>query len=129
VGARPVNGPHFSVAARRAADVASPRLMMGIPKKLVPSSPVRNTIRRVVRESHRACAARDPARVGALSILVRLLRLPQDPSAAASDSRGKPVRAFTRRPPDGALKRLVRAEIDTLLDRLLALQPAGATSV
>jgi hypothetical protein len=121
---RPINGPHFSVAARAAASPATPRLMMGIPKKLVPSSPVRNMIRRVVRESHRHLLAQHPERLGALSVLVRLLRLPLDPMAAATDAGGRPLRPFRRRPQDRALKRLVRAEIDLLFGRLLAAPTA-----
>jgi hypothetical protein len=91
--------------------------MMGIPKKLVPSSPVRNTIRRVVRESHRARLLREP-QLADLSVLVRLIRLPLDPQAPAADAAGRSLRAFARRPQDRALKRLVRAEVDQLFDRL-----------
>jgi hypothetical protein len=101
--------------------------MMGIPKKLVPSSPVRNTIRRVVRESHRDCARRHPGGLARLSVLVRLLRLPQDPAAATVDAAGRPRRPFARRPTDRALKRLVRAELDSLFERLAAMPPAGGT--
>jgi hypothetical protein len=100
--------------------------MMGIPKKLVPSSPVRNAIRRVLRESHRDCARRHPARLGELSILVRLLRLPQDPAAPTAGPDGRALRPFARRPTDRALKRLVRAEFDQLLERLLAPAAGGA---
>jgi hypothetical protein len=125
-----VLGLHFSIAARRvdppvsaaarASSASTPRLMMGIPKKLVPSSPVRNMIRRVVRESHRQFLGQHPERLGAMSVLVRLLRLPLDPQAAATDSAGRALRPFRRRPQDRALKRLVRAEVDQLFGRLLA---------
>jgi hypothetical protein len=94
--------------------------MMGIPKKLVPSSPLRNTIRRVVKESHRAHLLSQPSRLGGLSVLVRLIRLPLDPDAPATDPSGRGLRPFARRPHDRALKRLVRAEIDQLFGRLLA---------
>lgn len=117
------SGLHFSISGRRAAGPDSPRLMMGIPKKLVPSSPVRNLIRRIIRVTHHDCARRHPGRTAELSLLVRLLRLPQDPSSSATDPTGRPTRAFARRPTDRALKRLVRAEIEPLLERVLA--PAG----
>jgi hypothetical protein len=93
---------------------------MAISKKLVPSSPVRNLVRRVIRESHRAALARQPARLGALRVRVQLVSVPQDPCAPASDPQGRPLRAFHRRPTDRALKRRVRAELDTLFARLAA---------
>lgn len=109
---------HFTVGARRTTDVASPRLMMAVSKKLVPSSPVRNLMRRVIRESHRAAQLRDPALLERLSVRVQLLKLPQDPASPLRGPDGRALRPFARRPADGALKRLVRAEIDALLLRL-----------
>ncbi len=91
--------------------------MMAIPKKLVPSSPVRNLIRRVIRESHRATLANRPA-LAALSVRVQLTALPQDPSAPTAGPDGRALRPFARRPTDGALKRAVRAEVDGLLARV-----------
>lgn len=85
--------------------------MMAIPKKLVPSSPVRNLMRRQVREAYRAALAQKPA-LARLSLHVQLSALPQAP-ATGPDGRG--LRRFARRPTDRALKRLVRAEIDGLL--------------
>jgi len=108
------------MAAKRATSADSPQLMMGIPKKLVPSSPVRNTIRRVVKESHRAHQRRHPVPLADQSVLVRLLRLPVDANAPVTDERGRTLRAFVRRPQDRAFKRLVRTEIDHLFDRLSA---------
>jgi len=110
-------GAHFAVGARRTTDAASPRLMMAIPKKLVPSSPVRNLIRRVIRESHRATVCVRPA-LDALSLRVQLVAVPQDPSRPVKGPDGRPLRPFARRPTDGVLKRLVRAEIDGLLARV-----------
>ncbi|MFN9772221.1 MAG: ribonuclease P protein component [Burkholderiales bacterium] len=110
-------GAHFAVVVRRSTDPASPRLMMAIPKKLVPSSPVRNLIRRVIRESHRATLARRPA-LAALSVRVQLTTVPQDPSSPASGPDGRALRPFAWRPTDGALKRVVRAEVDGLLAQL-----------
>lgn len=92
--------------------------MMAISKKLVPSSPVRNLMRRVIRESHRAAQARDMAALQALSVRVQLLKLPQDPASPARGPDGRALRPFARRPTDGALKRLVRAEVDALFERL-----------
>jgi hypothetical protein len=111
-------GAHFVVGARRGADPASPRLMMAIPKKLVPSSPVRNLIRRVIREAHRAAALARPQALGGLSVRVQLARVPQDPAAPALGADGRAMRPFARRPTDRALKRAVRAEVDGLLARL-----------
>ncbi|MCA3179547.1 MAG: ribonuclease P protein component [Burkholderiales bacterium] len=110
-------GAHFAVVVRRPTDPASPRLMMAIPKKLVPSSPVRNLIRRVIRESHRATLARRPA-LSALSVRVQLTSVPQDPSSPATGADGRSARPFARRPTDGALKRVVRTEVDGLLAQL-----------
>jgi hypothetical protein len=91
--------------------------MMAIPKKLVPSSPVRNLVRRVIRESHRATLARRPALAG-WSVRVQLTKLPQDPASPATGPDGRALRPFARRPTDRALKRLVRAEVDGLLARV-----------
>lgn len=108
------------LGARRPGPAASPLLTMAIPKKLVPSSPVRNLVRRVIRESHRAALARAPQRLGALQVRVQLQSVPQDPAAPVRDPQGRPLRAFARRPTDRALKRRVRAELDTLFARLAA---------
>ena len=118
---RPVRlvGAHFVVGARRTTDAATPRLMMAIPKKLVPSSPVRNLVRRVIRESHRAACVRHRLALEALSVKVQLVKVPQDPATPALDPRGRARRPFARRPADGALKRAVRAEVDGLIARLL----------
>ncbi|HYF58579.1 MAG TPA: ribonuclease P protein component [Burkholderiaceae bacterium] len=117
---RPVRlvGAHFVVGARRTTDAASPRLMMAVPKKQVPSSPVRNLIRRVVRESHRAWLAARPAGEPAPSVRVQLVKLPQDPAAPLAGPDGRALRPFARRPTDRALARLVRAEVDGLFGRL-----------
>ena len=92
--------------------------MMAIPKKLVPSSPVRTLIRRVVRESHRAAASVRPG-LDALSLRVQLVAMPQDPARPVKGSDGRALRPFARRPTDGVLKRLVRAELDGLLARVV----------
>lgn len=93
--------------------------MVAVAKKLVPSSPLRNTIRRVVREAARA---RPQAALPAL--LVRLVALPvvdapavpaPTGSALVVSKRAKPVRPFERRLTDRALKRACRADLDVLL--------------
>jgi hypothetical protein len=91
--------------------------MMAIPKKLVPSSPVRNLIRRVIREAHRAAVANRSV-LSERSVRVQLTAVPQDPAAPAAGSDGRAVRPFARRPTDRALKRVVRAEVDGLLARV-----------
>jgi hypothetical protein len=91
--------------------------MMAIPKKLVPSSPVRNLVRRVIRESHRATLSARPA-LETLALRVQLIAMPQDPLSPVKGADGRPLRPFARRPSDGVLKRLVRAEIDGLLARV-----------
>jgi len=97
--------------------------MMAIPKKLAPSSPVRNRIRRVIRESFRA-AMLAPATAMAIglpswAIRIQMVKLPQDPAAPLVEPSGRKVRPFARRPADRALKRLVRSEIDALMRRVL----------
>ena len=124
-GKRPARlvGAHFVVGARRGTDAAIPRLMMAIPKKLVPSSPVRNLVRRVIRESHRAACVRHPLALAALSVKVQLVKLPQDPASPALGPKGRALRPFARRPHDTELKRVVRAEVDGLIARLLPRAP------
>lgn len=119
-----IAGEHFVVTVRVASDPAEPRLMMAIPKKLAPSSPVRNRIRRVIRESFRA-AVLAPAKAMAnglpsWAIRIQLVKLPQDATSPLIDSKGRKVRPFARRPTDGALKRIVRSDIDALMHRVLA---------
>ena len=91
--------------------------MMAIPKKLVPSSPVRNLIRRVIRESHRATLRVRP-NLDALQLRIQLVSVPQDPASPPKGPDGQPLRPFARRPTDGVLRRVVRAEIDGLLARV-----------
>lgn len=92
--------------------------MMAIPKKLVPSSPVRNLMRRVIREAWRAALQRRPQAFDALSVRVTLHAVPQDPAAPKAAPGGRALRPFARRPTDGLLKRRVRTEVDGLLARL-----------
>jgi len=118
-----IAGEHFVITVRVASDPAEPRLMMAIPKKLAPSSPVRNRIRRVIRESFRA-AVLAPAKVmesglPSWAIRIQMVKLPQDPASPLLESSGRKVRPFARRPADRALKRVVRSEIDALMRRVL----------
>jgi hypothetical protein len=94
--------------------------MMAIPKKLVPSSPVRNLMRRVIREAWRAALLRRPRAFDGLSVRLTLNAVPQDPAAPKAGPSGRALRPFARRPTDGALKRRVRVEVDGLLERLAA---------
>lgn len=97
--------------------------MMAIPKKLAPSSPVRNRIRRVIRESfHAAVLAPAKAMASGLpawALRIQMVKLPQDPAAPLVETSGRKVRPFARRPADRALKRVVRSEIDGLMRRVL----------
>lgn len=101
--------------------------MMAVSRKLVPSSPVRNLVRRVIRESHRyACQAQlenaqpDSTRLGNWSLRIQLVDLPHDPAAPQKDVRGQGIKVFKRRLTDGLLKRHLRADMDSLLVRLSA---------
>ncbi len=107
--------------------------MMAVSRKLVPSSPVRNLVRRVIRESHRhACLAQpesvqagdssriqhDAALLGSWSLRIQLVDLPHDPAVPQKDARGQGIKVFKRRLTDGQLKRHIRADMDRLLGRL-----------
>jgi hypothetical protein len=91
--------------------------MMAIPKKLVPSSPVRNLIRRVIKESYRAALPHRAVLAG-LSVRLHLTAVPQDPAAPSTGPDGRALRPFARRPTDRVLKRTVRAEVDGLFARI-----------
>lgn len=122
------SGDHFVVAARAAVDPDSPRLTMAIPRKLVPSSPVRNLMRRVIRESHRQAARTHATAFGASgnwSVRVQLVKVPQDPAVPDRDASGRSLRPFARRPADRQLKQRVRIELDSLLGRLAARTPGA----
>jgi hypothetical protein len=109
--------------------------MMAVSRKLVPSSPVRNLVRRVIRESHRhacqaqpadsdqsdlACLQPDASRLWNWSLRIQLVGVPHDPAAPQKDARGQSIKAFKRRWPDRQLKRLLRTDIDSLLGSLSA---------
>jgi hypothetical protein len=109
--------------------------MMAVSRKLVPSSPVRNLVRRVIRESHRhacqaqpagsdqrdsACLQPEASLLCNWSLRIQLVGIPHDPAAPQKDARGQAIKAFKRRWPDRQLKRLLRADIDSLLGSLSA---------
>ena len=118
------------------------QLVLSVPKRLAPAAPLRNLIRRVIRESWRqATLDSGQARV---VVMVRLQRLPQAltslttavtaASAASGAGAGagavKPLvgRALLQsRPTDRILKRLLRAESDQLFHRLFGFsdRPRG----
>jgi len=119
---------------------AKHQLVLSVPKRLAPAAPLRNLIRRVIRESWRqATLDSGQARV---VVMVRLQRLPQAltslttavtaASAASGADAGavKPLvgRALLQsRPTDRILKRLLRAESDQLFHRFFGFsdRPRG----
>ena len=114
------------------------QLVLSVPKRLAPAAPLRNSIRRVIRESWRqATLDSGQARV---VVMVRLQRLPQAltslttavtaANAASGAGAVKPLvgRALLQsRPTDRILKRLLRAESDQLFHRLFGFsdRPRG----
>jgi hypothetical protein len=90
--------------------------MMAVPKKLVPSSPVRNLLRRVLREAHRSALNLHSA-LGDWSLRLQLVKMPVNPELPETDEKGRAIRPFRRRPTDGLLKRRLRVEADELLRR------------
>lgn len=108
-----LTGRYFSISWQRPVSgepVGPARAvpMMAVPKKLLPSAPLRNAVRRVVREAARAAGiAPMPAS------LLRLVALPECESPPAGARR-----PFDRRLPDGAFKRACRADADALLARM-----------
>jgi hypothetical protein len=114
--ARRSSSAHLTLLARPEAAEGVPRLMMAVPKKLLPSSPVRNLVRRVLRESHRAALLEHPS-LHDWSLRLQLIKVPVDPLAPEKDATGRLIKPFRRRPTDGLLKRRIRAEADDLLAR------------
>ena len=90
--------------------------MMAVPKKLVPSSPVRNLFRRVLREAHRSALGEYPP-LADWSLRLQLIKMPVNPDLPETDAKGRAIRPFRRRPTDGLLKRRIRVEADELLRR------------
>jgi len=114
--ARRSNSAHLALLARLDAGGKAPRLMMAVPKKLVPSSPVRNLLRRVLREAHRS-ALNLHSPLGDWSLRFQLVKMPVNPELPQTDEKGRAIRPFRRRPSDGLLKRRLRVEADELLRR------------
>lgn len=116
--------------------------MISVPKRIVPSAPVRNAIKRVVREAfrlarmqHAAPPAGTPAdglatdgRVVWPGCLIRLHALPctempvlPDPvPPTRKQAKARKPRPFDVRLPDGALKRACREDADRLLARFVS---------
>ncbi|MFZ9405790.1 MAG: ribonuclease P protein component [Burkholderiaceae bacterium] len=129
--ARRSNSAHLALLARLDAGGKAPRLMMAVPKKLVPSSPVRNLVRRVLREAHRS-ALMTHAPLADWSLRLQLVKLPTNPELPETDAKGQGIRPFRRRPTDGLLKRRLRVEADELLRRApwgRAMAERGPTEV
>jgi hypothetical protein len=125
-------------------------LVLSVPKRVAATAPLRNRVRRVLRESWRLSAwHRCPSDVR-LAVLMRLRGLPMKGDLACEGALAKAVdgadakrskskgSARTRglqrqaqwraRLPDRALKRQLRAEADALFERLYAAK-AGAAAV
>jgi len=134
-------------------------LILSVSKRLAPAAPLRNAIRRVLRESWRACGL--ASRGHPLAVMIRLRALPLAPPAGAVAAVGASARPGARlgpssgassgampgtmpgtlsgtiKPPKGravlrvrrtdrALKAVIRAEADSLLDALCRSVPVVA---
>ena len=130
-------------------------LILSVSKRLAPAAPLRNAIRRVLRESWRACGL--ASRGHPLAVMIRLRALPLAPPAGAVAAVGASARLGARpgarlgassgtmpgtlsgtiKPPKGravlrvrrtdrALKAVIRAEADSLLDALCRSVPVVA---
>ena len=125
------------VVSSKAMPVKS-ALVLSVSKRLAPAAPLRNMIRRVLRESWRHQALAD--RSEALAVMIRLRSLPlmlnevPTGSSVSIEKTPNPVkppkgRAVLRiRRPDRALKSIIRAEADSLLlnlSRSMSRTPAN----
>jgi hypothetical protein len=129
-------------------------LILSVSKRLAPAAPLRNAIRRVLRESWRACGL--ASRGHPLAVMIRLRALPLAPPAGAvavgasarpgarpgarlgaSSGAMSGTLSGTIKPPKGravlrvrrtdrALKAVIRAEADSLLDALCRSVPVVA---
>lgn len=96
-------------------------LVLSVSKRLAPAAPLRNMIRRVLRESWRYQAW--VGRSASLAVMIRLRALPigsPDSNVSAVPSKLPKGRAVLRiRQPDRALKAVIRAEADFLFQGLI----------
>ena len=137
--AGPEKGGHDPRAAQAVWTQAA--LILSVSKRLAPAAPLRNAIRRVLRESWRACGL--ASRGHPLAVMIRLRALPLAPRAGAAVGVSTVSDAIpgamsgTTKPPKGravlrvrrtdrALKAAIRAEADSLLDALCRSVPAVA---
>ena len=151
--AGPEKGGHDPRAAQAVWTQAE--LILSVSKRLAPAAPLRNAIRRVLRESWRASGLTSQGHP--LAVMIRLRALPLALPAEAAAAGGASTRAGARRvvtsgatsgtmlgtlsgtikPPKGravlrvrrtdrALKAVIRAEADSLLDALCRSVPVVA---
>jgi hypothetical protein len=115
-------------------------LILSVSKRLAPAAPLRNAIRRVLREAWRACGL--ASRGDSLAVMIRLralpLALPAGAAGVSAMSGAIPgVMSSMTKPPKGravlrvrrtdrALKAVIRAEADSLLGALCRAVPALA---
>lgn len=100
-------------------------LILSVPKRLAPAAPLRNMIRRVLRESWRAIDLNLSTQP--LAVMIRLRALPlalQTPTAVpAKPPKGRAVLRVRRT--DHALKTVIRTEADSLLAALRRTMPVA----
>jgi len=145
--AGPEKGGHDPRAAQAVWTQAA--LILSVSKRLAPAAPLRNAIRRVLRESWRACGL--ASRGHPLAVMIRLRALPLAPRAGSAVGVSTVLGAIpgaipganpgamsgTTKPPKGravlrvrrtdrALKAAIRAEADSLLDALCRSVPVVA---
>ena len=119
-------GSHAGPGGASPPRTARAALILSVPKRLAPAAPLRNTIRRVLRESWRAIPPNTTGQP--LAVMIRLRALPLALQASGSVPVKPPKgRAVLRvRRTDHALKAVIRTEADTLLKALCRTLPAGA---
>jgi hypothetical protein len=139
----PEKGGHDPRAAQAVWTQAA--LILSVSKRLAPAAPLRNAIRRVLRESWRACGL--ASRGHPLAVMIRLRALPLAPRAGSAvgvstvsgaiPGANPGAMSGTTKPPKGravlrvrrtdrALKAAIRAEADSLLDALCRSVPVVA---
>jgi len=131
-----------SAVVGSAAIPASNALILSVSKRLAPAAPVRNMVRRVLREAWRHQLWLEHSVPLAVMIRLRALPLAALPtaltaSAVSTVSIQRPVPNVSAKPPKGravlrvrrtdrALKAMIRAEADSLLEGLgRSMNPAG----
>jgi hypothetical protein len=121
---------------RSAAIPVSNALILSVSKRLAPAAPLRNMVRRVLREAWRHQLWLEQSAPLAVMIRLRALPLAALPTALTVSIQ-RPVPNVSAKPPKGravlrvrrtdrALKAMIRAEADSLLEGLgRSMNPAG----